>query len=153
VGNIKIQDPSQNPATVPSVPVRDERTIRNEREASFSVQMKKMEMTNYQERIKILVDKIEDQGKKIGKKADIRDLTVYKQLISEFLGEAVANSHKFNKKNYLDKRGRHRVYAVIKKINDELVELTNEVIKSESDHLKILQKLDDIRGLIMDLFL
>lgn len=153
MGSIKIQDTSQNPASFSAIPARDERAVRNEKDAAFSSQMKKMELTNYHERIKILVDKIDDQGKKIGKKADIRDLKIYKELISEFLGEAVTNSHKFNKKNYLDRRGRHRVYAVIKLINEELAELTDEVLKSEGDNLKILQKLDDIRGLIMDLFL
>lgn len=115
--------------------------------------MKKLEFKNYEERIRVLADKIQSQGKKLEKKADIRDLKVYKQLISEFLDEAVSHSHSFTKKSFLDRRGRHRVYAIIKKINEELIELTNEVLKSEQDNLSILKKLDDIRGLILDLLL
>ena len=65
----------------------------------------------------------------------------------------MAHSHSFTKKSFLDRRGRHRVYAIIKKINEELIELTNEVIKSEQNNLSILKKLDDIRGLILDLLL
>lgn len=135
------------------MPGRDERTIRNERDTAFSSQLKKLEFNNYQERIKILADKIQSQGKKLEKKADIRDLKVYKQLISEFLDEAVSHSHSFTKKNFLDRRGRHRVYAIIKKINEELIELTNEVLKAEQNNINILKKLDDIRGLILDLLL
>ncbi len=150
---IKIQDTSNNPAGIKAIPGRDERTIRNEREASFSTQLKKLEYKNYEERIRVLADKIQSQGKKLEKKADIRDLKVYKQLISEFLDEAVSHSHSFTKKNFLDRRGRHRVYAIIKKINEELIELTNEVLKAEQDNISILKKLDDIRGLILDLFL
>lgn len=150
---IKIQDSSNNRSDIKAIPGRDERQIRNDREAAFSSQMKKLEFANYEERVKVLADKILSQGKKLEKKADIRDLKIYKQLISEFLEEAVSQSHQFTKKNFLDRRGRHRVYALIKKINAELIELTNEVIKTEQDNLKILQKLEDIRGLILDLLL
>jgi uncharacterized protein YaaR (DUF327 family) len=150
---IKIYDASNNPSSIKAIPGRDERTIRNERDAAFSTSLKKMEFKNYEERIRVLADKIQSQGKKLEKKADIRDLKVYKQLIAEFLNEAVSHSHSFTKKNFLDRRGRHRVYAIIKKINEELIELTNEVLKSEQDNLSILKKLDDIRGLILDLFL
>ncbi len=150
---IKIQDASKNPSGINAIPGRDERAIRNERDVAFSATLKKMEFQNYEERIRVLADKIQSQGKKLEKKADIRDLKVYKQLISEFLDEAVSHSHSFTKKSFLDRRGRHRVYAIIKKINDELIELTNEVIKSEQDNLSILKKLDDIRGLILDLLL
>ncbi len=151
--SIKIQDTTKNPSGINSIPGRDERAIRTERDAAFSSTLKKLEFKNYEERIRVLADKIQSQGKKLEKKADIRDLKVYKQLISEFLDEAVAHSHSFTKKSFLDRRGRHRVYAIIKKINEELIELTNEVIKSEQNNLNILKKLDDIRGLILDLLL
>jgi Uncharacterized protein conserved in bacteria len=150
---IKIQDSSNNRTNISALTDRDERTVRNEREATFSYQLKKLETKNYEEKVKVLADKIESQGKKLGKKADIRELKVYKQLISEFLDEAVSHSHSFMKKNFLDRRGRHRVYAIIKKINEGLIELTNEVLKSQQDNISILKKLDDIRGLILDLFL
>lgn len=135
------------------MPGRDERAVRNERDVAFSAHMKKLEFKNYEERIRVLADKIQSQGKKLEKKADIRDLKIYKQMISEFLDEAVSHSHSFTKKSFLDRRGRHRVYAIIKKINEELIELTNEVLRSEQDNLSILKKLDDIRGLILDLLL
>lgn len=127
--------------------------VRAEKDAAFSSTLRKLEYANYEERIKVLVDKIQSQGKKLEKKADIRDLKIYKQLISEFLDEAVSHSHAFTKKNFLDRRGRHRVFAIIKKINEELIELTNEVLRAEQDNINILKKLDDIRGLILDLFL
>jgi len=135
------------------LPSRDERAIRNERDVTFATALRKLDTKNFEEKIRVLADKIQSQGKKLEKKADIRDLKIYKQLISEFLDEAVSHSHSFTKKSFLDRRGRHRVYAIIKKINEELIELTNEVLKSEQNNIEILKKLDDIRGLILDLFL
>ena len=80
-------------------------------------------------------------------------MRIYRKLISEFLDVAVGNSKKFSKKSLLDRRGRHKVYAVIKNINTELDLLTQDVMSGEKDNISLLQRLDDIRGLILDLFM
>jgi len=74
-------------------------------------------------------------------------------MISEFLEEAVRGFAKFSKESYLDRRGRHRIFAIVKRINQNLEELTQEVLKKERDHLKILARIEDIRGLILDIFM
>lgn len=51
----------------------------------------------------------------------------------------------------LDKRGRHRVYTMIKLVDKNLDELALELIKDEKDHLIILNKIDEIRGLLLDI--
>jgi uncharacterized protein YaaR (DUF327 family) len=107
--------------------------------------------SNFAARIASIVEQITEQTQRFSKKIDIRELKNYKKLISEFLDEVVANSHKFTKENKLDRRGRHRVYALIKKINDELEDVTKQVLDDEKDNLAILQKLEDIRGLILDI--
>jgi hypothetical protein len=108
---------------------------------------------NYEQHIEELARQIAEQGKKLGDKVDIRELRTYKKLISEFLDEAVGSSMKFSKQSLLDRRGRHKVYALIKKINTELDLLTQDVIKDEKDNIGILRRIDDIRGLILDMIL
>ena len=104
-----------------------------------------------EERIMGLMERIFEQGKKVGDKVEIKELMYYKKLISEFLNEVIDGSYKFSKQNFLDRRGRHRVYAIIKKINKELELLTQDVLSKENDNLGILKRLDDIRGLILDI--
>ncbi|HHV59396.1 MAG TPA: YaaR family protein [Clostridiaceae bacterium] len=104
-------------------------------------------------RLKDLAKSIEAQGEKLAEKLDIAELRVYKRLISEFLSLALRNSHKFTKENFLDRRGRHRAYAIIKKINSELDELTSEILANEKNNVKILEKIDGLKGLIFDLIL
>ncbi len=132
---------------------KEERKVSDSKEANFQSQLKRVETSNLEERINGLISRIMEQGEKLGKKADIRELKVYKSLISEFMDEAVNNSHKFSKKNFLDRRGRHKVYAIIKKVNGELENLTQEVLSSQKDNIKILKSIEDIRGLILDLSL
>jgi len=98
-----------------------------------------------------MLEEITAQGKKLGKRMDIRDMKHYRELIRGFLNEIVSRSHKFTRENFLDRKGRHRVYTMIKLVNKELDELAAELIKDEKDHILILNKIDEIRGMLIDL--
>ncbi len=111
----------------------------------------KIEETELQEKLAVLMEEISNEGKKIQKHMDVRDMKQYRALIKEFMNEIVTRSHKFQRENFLDKRGRHRVYGMIKLIDENLDELTEELLKEEKDHLLILSKIDEIRGLLLDI--
>lgn len=111
----------------------------------------KIEETELQEKLASLMEEITNEGKKIQKHMDVRDMKQYRALIKEFMNEIVTRSHKFQRENFLDKRGRHRVYGMIKLIDENLDDLTEELLKEEKDHLLILSKIDEIRGLLLDI--
>jgi uncharacterized protein len=150
---IKIQETLNAPSNVSGVSGKDDRKVSENKEVSFQSRLKHVEDRNAEERLQDMADQIIKQGEKLGKKMDIRELKIYKNLVSEFLDEAVNNSHTFEKKNFLDRRGRHKIYATVKKVNEELDNLTKDVLSSEKDNIKILQRLDDIRGMILDISL
>lgn len=102
-------------------------------------------------RLNAMLEEISAHGKKLYKHMDVKDMKHYRELIREFMNEIVNRSHKFSRENFLDKKGRHRVYAMIKLVNKNLDELALELIKDEKDHLTILSKIDEIRGLLLDI--
>ncbi|MDF2586750.1 MAG: hypothetical protein K0S41_591 [Anaerocolumna sp.] len=104
-----------------------------------------------QARLNLLMEDITQQGKRLSKHMDVRDMRRYRQLIKNFMNEIVNRSHKFSRENFLDRRGRHRVYGMIKLIDENLDELAAELIKDETDHIAILSKIDEIRGILLDL--
>ncbi len=130
----------------------DKKTVETEA-PMFGKHLHRLDFENYEQRLASILDKINKQGDKMNSRVDIKDLQIYKKLVSEFLYEATCNSHKFEKQSFLDRRGQHRVFATIKKVNTELEELTQEVLKEEQEHIKVLQKLDDIRGLLLDIMM
>ncbi len=99
----------------------------------------------------LMVEDITQQGNKISRHMDIRDMKKYRELIRNFMNEIVGNSHKFSRENFLDKRGRHRIYGMIKLVDKTLDDLATELVKEEKDHLAILGKIDEIRGLLLDI--
>lgn len=106
-----------------------------------------------QEKLSGLMADIVTQGGRLKKHMDIRDMKKYRELIKSFLNEVVNRSHGFTRENFLDKRGRHRVYGIIRLIDKNLDDLATELIKEEKDGIGILNLVDEIRGLLMDIFL
>ena len=101
-------------------------------------------------------NKIEDiiaQGEKLSEKADLAQLNKYKEMIRELVNHTVSNGFKFSKSNRFDSRGRGKVYATIKKVNTTLDEMTQQVLESESENIDLIAQINDIRGLLVDMFM
>ena len=117
----------------------------------FSFTLDKLSEVGLKDRLAVLIDDINIQGERINRHMDIGDLKHYRSLISDFINEVVTHSHEFSRDNYLDKRGRHRVYGIVRVINKELDDLAQELLKSEKNALTILDKTGQIQGLLLDL--
>lgn len=111
-----------------------------------------IEEAELQARLQTLMEDITMQGDKLAKRRDVADMRRYRSLVKEFMNEVVSRSHSFSRENFLDRRGRHRVYGIIRMVDETLDELAQELVKDEQDHLAILSKIGEIRGLLLDIF-
>ena len=66
-----------------------------------------------QAKVDELLSDITAQGNRLAEHMDIRDMKKYRGLIKDFLNEVVYRSHRFSRENFLDRRGRHRVYGIM----------------------------------------
>ena len=112
-----------------------------------------VEEAELQQRLMGMMEEITMQGDRLKKKMDIRDMKHYRALIKGLMNEVVNRSHEFSRENFLDRRGRHRVYGIIRRVDAALDELAQELVKEEKDALSILGKIDEIRGLLLDIFM
>ena len=97
-----------------------------------------------QAKVDALLNDITAQGNRIAQHMDIRDMKKYRGLVKDFLNEVVYRSHKFSRENFLDRRGRHRVYGIIRLIDKNLDELASELVEDEKDHIAILDRIGEI---------
>ena len=104
------------------------------------------------DRLNLMMEEIVMQGEKIVKRMDVKDMRRYRTLIKDFMNEIVNRSHKFSRENFLDRRGRHRVYGIVRLVDEKLDELAQELMKEEKDKIAILAKVGEIRGLLLDIF-
>lgn len=135
-----------------SAPVEQKQQVQQSDGAFKFSLVSHIEEKELQARLQGLMEEITMQGERLGKKRDVKDMKKYRGLIKEFMNEIINRSHSFERENFLDRRGRHRVYGIIRLVDENLDELAKELMKEEKDHLAILGKIGEIRGLLLDIF-
>ena len=140
-----------NPLTVQTTTEVEKAARTDDGQFKFTL-IRNIEDNSLAERLNAMMNSITMEGKKLKNHMDIRDIKHYRGLIKEFLNEVLSRSHEFSRENYLDRRGRHRVYGIIRIIDKELDELAEELVKDEKDAISILGKIDEIQGLLLDIF-
>ena len=79
--------------------------------------IRNIEEKDLQEKLNSMMEQITVQGDKISKHMDIKDMKKYRELVKGFLNEVVSRSHEFSRENFLDRRGRHRVYGIVRLVD------------------------------------
>ena len=110
-----------------------------------------IEDQDLQNKVTQMLNDITLQGKLIAKHMDIREMKKYRGLIKDFLNEIVNRSHKFSRENFLDRRGRHRVYGIVRLVDEKLDELAQALVEDEKNQIDILNKIGEIEGLLLDI--
>lgn len=143
--DIKVNDVSR------AMPVENQ-TKTSQADGSFKfILASNVEDAELNSRLNQLMTQITEQGERIAKHTDIADMKRYRELVKDFMNEVVNRSHEFSRKNFLDRRGRHRVYGIVKLVDKNLDDLATELLKDEKDNLTILSKVGEIRGLLIDI--
>ena len=151
---MKVTDVKSHPSSIANVVSREDRKvdIANDK-LSFGDTLRKTEEQDLTTRLNKLMNDIEKQGEQLAKSMDIKELRKYKKLISEFMNEVVHNSLKFSKQSNFDRRGRHKVYALVRRVNAKVEELSREFLKEERDNIKILESIGSIKGMLLDMYM
>jgi len=121
--------------------------------SAFRRTLTDMSKEMYTARLTEMKDEIDKQGKILSDRVDVREFEKYRRLIREFLDEIVSNGYTFSREDAYASRGRHRYIATVQVVDEKLDALGKEVIKEHSDQIEILNKIDDIRGLLLDLMM
>ena len=120
-------------------------------EEEFRFTLNRISDEGLAEKLKGLIGEIQVQGKRVSEHVDFAEFKIYRGLIADFIREIVSSSHEFSRENFLDRRGRHHVYGIVRLVNQDLDELAQELLKKEKNHLTILEKIDEIHGLLLDM--
>lgn len=118
----------------------------------FEENLSREQSQRMEERIAALLEDIDRQGKRMAGSMSLKELLAYKAKVKAFMEEVISGMLKFTQSSTMDRRGRHRIYTLVKRINQELEQLTEEMLGEQKNRLKILEKVDNIRGLLVDLY-
>ncbi|MCL1790772.1 MAG: YaaR family protein [Peptococcaceae bacterium] len=117
----------------------------------FSTMLTKTQKLQQQD-LGYFLTQLDEQGQKLAKSLTPKDLLKFKSMIQTFLQSTFGQSRQMQEESSWDFRGQPRVMARVTKINQTLEELGREVLSNQAEPMEILNKIDEIKGLIIDIF-
>ena len=123
------------------------------RELTFSSKLTEEANSVYMRHVENLISEIEKQGKKLSERADMAEMQKYREMITTLMNETVSNGFAFHKEGKIGVNGRSKIFAMIKTVNKKLDSITKKVLEKEKDNIDLLNDIDDIRGLLVDMYL
>ncbi len=114
-------------------------------------------LENDRERSKEMLDEllahIEQKGKDLIEHRTVESLIEYRDMIKGFIQEAVNGGYEVHERRGISPSGRNRIMRTVKEVDKRLVELTNMILKQESKQIRVLEKVGQIQGLLVNLVL
>ena len=99
-----------------------------------------------------LIEQIDKVGKKFARDANINNLKEYKSLIKAFLDTVINKMYRVKEKYGHRSWVKQKVFIIVEKINKKLELLTKFILEKENENINLLATLDEIRGLLIDLY-
>lgn len=105
-----------------------------------------------QARLTELLNEIDKQSQILARSRSVRDFYLYKSLVKRFMEEAVAFGVALEDRKGMNRRGRSRLYKIIKEVDAHLLQLADELLEQEAPMIDLLARIGEIRGMLINLY-
>jgi len=140
-------------APLPTLPERETSARVDKSLGHFASDLLKNQDGQSREKMTALLSAIDSQGKRLGEVPTYSELKKYREVVRQFIGEAVGRMYSLSSQQGWDRSGRQKVYTIIKKVDATLESLSEDVRQGQERQLDILAKHDSLRGMLVDLFM
>ena len=127
------------------------KTERNVEPSRFFKVLKQERYPSAREEMDELLRKLDEQARRLIHSRTLIDLNHYKKLVYQFVERAVGQGIALAERHSTDARGRSRIYRCVEKIDEQLVQLTDDVLEREKSRLHLLERIGQIKGLLIQL--
>ena len=146
---MKIQEPVRAKSN-------DPRLTTTERAASQSASFQKIMSTYSKEltkdHLQQLLVNIDQQGQKLSDSPTFNELRKYKDLVKQFMGEVTKNGVALYQTDIWDPYAGNKTLKTVQTIDHKLMELTNQVLNQQDKGLSLLERIGEIKGLLINLY-
>lgn len=147
---MRIQEVNTGKPMTTSIEEKNKYSIRNQR---FDELVEKESKQIRDDRLNEMLLDLDNISQKLKQNLTLENLLLYKKKVRQFLQDTTSRMFKREKREYTDLTGRKRIYTLIEKINARLEEMTKEFIQDNSKSIDLLKMIDDIRGMLIDMYL
>lgn len=96
------------------------------------------------------LQQIQMQGDRLAKSMTVRELYMYRTMVKRFLEDTVRRGLGIKDTRGWDRRGRGKRYKLLEEIDATLVSMAEELLDSEQGRIDLLNKMGEIRGMLIN---
>lgn len=122
-------------------------------DTDFSTALSDQQENMSDEQMQELLRQIDEQGARLSKTPTYDELKSYRNLVKNFVGEAVSRMYSLHTQSGWDRLGRQKVYTTVRKIDKKMEEMAEKIRLGQADQLSIVAGQDAIRGMLVDLYM
>nr|WP_106782122.1 YaaR family protein [Lysinibacillus timonensis] len=106
-----------------------------------------------QEQLTRLLGDISAVGDRVARSRNLRELARFKMLVKRFLQEAVEYGLEAKQSHTWNRFGEGRRLKIVETIDNRLVELAEALLDEEKETIDLLDKIGEIKGLLINLYM
>ncbi|MGG1638156.1 hypothetical protein BK120_30420 [Paenibacillus sp. FSL A5-0031] len=118
---------------------------------SFADVMVQQDADRTQEQLQLKLQDIHRQGDRLARVMTVRELKIYRQMIKQFLEDTIRRGVVLKEVKGFDRRGRIKRYKLLDEIDATLVSMAEDLLDSEQGRIDLLNRIGEIRGLLINL--
>lgn len=132
--------------------LQNEQMQKNQNEAKFGKMVVKQGEKLHGEQLTRLIGNISTAGDQIARSRNLRDMAKFKMLVRRFLKEAVESGLDLKQSHTWNQYGEGRRLKLVKTIDEKLIELAEDLLNNEKTAVDLLDKIGEIKGLLINLY-
>ena len=105
------------------------------------------------EQLTRLLGDISSAGDRVARSRNLRELARFKMLVRRFLQETIDHGMELKQSHTWNRFGEGRRLKIIETIDERLVELAQDILSEEKEAIDLLDKIGEIKGLLINLYM
>jgi uncharacterized protein len=126
--------------------------VKAKAESSFEQKLLETRRSGLREELAALFISIDAQAMELEKSLTFESLRVYKEMIQKFVGIAVNELYAVEERLSVSPTGKRKSLLLVKRLDAELEALTDQFLTRQQNLIGFLARIDQIRGLLLDLY-
>lgn len=122
----------------------------NKAKSDFSENFNQANRTKTKEELDQYMKEIKDVGKRLITTQNFTDVVKYKKAIKGYLKSVVDYIYSLNKNTSF---WNDNYFTTVNTVNEKLDEMTRELIYEQKENIDMASKIDEINGLLLDIYL
>ncbi|MGL4818564.1 MAG: YaaR family protein [Bacilli bacterium] len=119
---------------------------------SFQAAVARQEQKLQFEQLQRLFKEVDVQSGRVVKSRNFKDLARYRSLVKRFVKEAVDFGMDLKQSHSWTPEGYSQMLTIVARVDATLCELTDEMLQDADGNIALLEKIGEIKGLLINIF-